>query len=583
MIEAREMEGCKNGAIRSDRTTTPVYLMQRLRGVAKLERYGAALAAGAVSILAMPPFHFWPVLWLTLPLLGMLVDVAAEAPNVSSRWAPWRRWPMGRGAEIGWLFGFGYHVAGLYWIGEAFLVEAEVFAWLLPFAVTFLPAGLALFTAVAAAFSQLPLNQTAFQRAAMMAVGFGVTEWLRGHILTGFPWNILGTALTYPLPLLQGVSVLGIYGLTIVAVLVFAGPFALVRETACTGSALRRRLATALGLAVIPLATIWGAGAWRLAALPKTVTEQQRPTVRIVQLSIPQRERMQAHNQRRIFDEHLAASLTAPDGHIDNAVGINLIIWPEAAMPFVPLAQPVALQAIGTMLPPGTQLASGALRVETDAQNGARKVYNSLLVFKSQPNAFGDNDSRGALAASYDKIHLVPFGEYLPMQTLLELLGLQQITRERGGFTAGSGPRKSMSLPNFGQVLPLICYEAIFPMTLFKPGERPDLLLTVTNDGWFGTMTGPRQHYHQARIRAVELGIPMVRASSNGISSLLDGNGRELGRLELNAVGTLDVSPPAALPATIYARFGDGLFWLLVVSVAVGLVLYQLSDRSPHL
>ena len=515
----------------------------------------AAFAAGVASILAMAPFNTWAVLWLTLPVLCLTIDGALRAPAQVSRWWFWRRWPLGRVAEIGWWFGFGYHMVGLFWIGEAFLVEAEIFAWLLPFAVTLLPAGLGLFTALAAVMSRAAPQSTAIVRAIALAIGFGITEWLRGHILTGFPWNTLGLALTSPLALMQSVAVFGIYGLTLLAVVIFAGPFALLRDG--RGDPRRQRLAPALCLALVPLAVLWAAGAWRLKGGPPPVA-QTAPIVRLVQPSISQWERMQPENMRRVFDQHLAMSLTAPNGTIDNAAGVALIVWPEAAMPFVPLSQPVALEAIGQMLPVGTRLASGALRLETFG--GRRKVYNSVLIFER-----GEGTAR--LAGSYDKLHLVPFGEYLPAQSVLEAIGLQQITRQRGGFDRGEGPRASIALTPFGQVLPLICYEVIFPERL--TGGRPDLVLTVTNDGWFGNTTGPRQHYHQARVRAVELGIPMIRASSNGISALVDGMGRELGRLELNAVGTLDVTPPPALAAPLYARLGDWIFFTLTGVLAL--------------
>jgi len=290
-----------------------------------------------------------------------------------------------------------------------------------------------------------------------------------------------------------------------------------------------------------------------------------------VQLSIPQRDRLDPANIRSHFDRHLAMSLTAPDGQIDDAAGVDVIVWPEAAMPFLPLAQPVALEAIGAMLPQGATLVSGALRLETDAA-GRRSVFNSLLVF----------DGGAGVAkpvAIYDKLHLVPFGEYLPMQGLLEAIGLQQLTRQRGGFTAGQGPRRPIAIPGLGGVLPLICYEVIFP-EVAGLNRRADLVLTITNDGWFGNTTGPRQHYHQARIRAVELGIPMIRASSNGISGLIDGRGRELGRLELNAVGTLDVVPPKPLPATPYARWGDRIYAALLALVGGWLFWRRRTGRN---
>jgi apolipoprotein N-acyltransferase len=513
-----------------------------------------AMVAGAASILAMAPFHVWAVLWVTLPALLLLLERAAHAKVSPARWTPWRRWQTGRLAEIGWWFGFGYHLVGLFWVGEAFLVEAEVFGWLLPLAVTLLPAGLALFTAAAAACQAALHRPAASDRIVMLAIGFGATEWLRGHILTGFPWNVLGYALTWPLALMQSAAVFGIYGLTILAVLIFAAPYWML-----TAYSSRPGKWAAAG-SVLILAGLMAAGQWRLTANATALPAVSAPVIRIVQPSIPQRERMQAENQRRVFDRHLELSQTNPRGAMDAAAGIDMLVWPEAAMPFVPLSQPIALAEIGTLLDGKRRLVSGALRLGDASRTGRHVVYNSMLVFE------GSNPAQAT--GIYDKIHLVPFGEYLPAQGMLEAIGLQQITRQRGGFAAGAGPRSLLSILGIGNVLPLICYEAIFPGQIPNGPVRPDLLLTVTNDGWFGVTTGPRQHYHQGRVRAVEAGVPHLRASSNGISALIDPLGRELARLELNAVGTLDVQVPPKLGTTPYSATGDALTWLMIGAFA---------------
>ena len=527
-----------------------------------------AFLAGIGSILAMAPFHVWPVLWLTLPALLLVTDASARATTTSNsagtwRWAPWRRMAAGRVAETGWWFGFGYHLAGLFWIGEAFLIEAEVFAWLMPLAVTLMPAGLALFTALATAGLTLVPWRTPVDRVLVLALTLGGTEWLRGHILTGFPWNVLGYALTWPLALMQSAALLGIYGLTVVTVLIFAAPY-----VALSGAAGRQswRLPLAgVGVLMVMLAL----GQWRLAAHPVNSETPPGPLIRVVQPSISQRDRMQADNQRRIFDRHLELSRTAQNGTFDNAAGIDLIVWPEAAMPFVPLAQPVALAEIGALLQGQTRLISGALRVGVgagpDERPGSRAVYNSLLVFE------GGAPARHV--ATYDKIQLVPFGEYLPAQWLLERIGLQQITRQRGGFTVGDGPRTLLDIPGLGRVLPLICYEAVFPGLLTPAMGRPNLLLTLTNDGWFGVTTGPRQHYHQGRVRAVETGVPLLRASSNGISAMIDPLGRERGRIELNAAGTFDVRVPGSIAPTAYLRWGDKMAFALMMGLSFALML----------
>jgi apolipoprotein N-acyltransferase len=529
-----------------------------------------AFAAGVFSILAMAPFHFWPVLWLTLPVFLLTLDTATldtanAMPLRVSRWAPWRRSAIGRAAECGWWFGFGYHLVGLFWIGEAFLIEADVFGWLLPLAVTLMPAGLALFTAIAAATVQAAQRSAAIDRIVVCAIAFGLTEWLRGHILTGFPWNVLGYALTWPLSLMQSASVFGIYGLTCLTVLIFAAPYAAL--TPDRGE--RHAPWLIVQVTLLVLASLFVFGHWRLASHPIATDGGPRPMLRVVQASVPQRERLDPANIRRIFDQHLALSRTAPDGTIDDAVGIDVIVWPEAAMPFLPLAQPIALEEIGRLLGGKAQLVAGALRAEPSARpGGGRDVYNSLLVF--------DGGLPARHVGTYDKIHLVPFGEYLPAQSFLETIGLQQLTRQRGGFAAGTGPRKLLAIKGLGQVLPLICYEAVFPGLLTPAAGRADLLLTLTNDGWFGTATGPRQHYHQGRVRAIETGVPLLRASSNGISAMVDPLGREQARIELNAIGTFDAAVPVPLSPPVYARWGDGIFVGLLVSLALILLIKRM-------
>ena len=535
-------------------------LAGHLRGLRGWRRRMAAFAAGAVSVLAMAPFFVWPVLWITLPALVWLIDGASSSSRLPGDGAKrWYQRPEIAVAQVGWWFGFGYFVPGLFWIGEAFLVEAETFAVLLPFAVILLPAGLALFygaaTALAARFWTVGAR-----RVLVLALTLSAAEWLRGHALSGFPWNTLGYALTFPLPLMQSAAVLGIYGLTLMAILVFALP-PILWGGSPVGMAGRRTRAAAFAVAVVPLAAMALLGQARLMVASQAIVEGVR--LRIVQPSVPQREKWRPENQGRIFLDHLALSGTSPAGVTDALAGITHVIWPEAAMPFLPLDYPDVRAAIGRAMPTETFLITGALRAEPAAPGSARvrRIYNSILVF----------GEAGTLVGRYDKIHLVPFGEYLPLQSQMEAIGLQQLTRLRGGFDVGVMPRPLLQVPRLPATAPLICYEAIFPGTVVQSKERPGLLLNVTNDGWFGDTTGPRQHLHQARLRAVEEGLPLVRAANNGISAAVDGYGRILARLDLDVRGTLDVALPVALPPTPYAQLGDLLFlalWLVGAAVA---------------
>jgi apolipoprotein N-acyltransferase len=428
-----------------------------------------------------------------------------------------------------------------------------------------LPAGLALFYAGAAGVAAR-FWRPGYARVLVLALALSAAEWLRGHVLSGFPWNALGYALTHPLPLMQSVAVLSIYGLTLAALLIFALPPVLWSEAPADRPG-RSTRAAALMVAILPLLVAGMAGFLRLTGTPAPAVAGVK--LRIVQPSVPQREKWQPANQGRIFREHLELSGTDPAGNADRLAGITHVVWPEAAMPFLPLDHPSALAAIGDMLPAGTTLVTGALRAEPAPAGSVRpwRVFNSIL-------AFGEG---GAPIGRYDKIDLVPFGEYLPLQGMLEAIGLQQLTRLRGGFAVGVRPRPLLYVPRLTPAAPHDCYEAINPGAIVQGRERPGLLLNVTNDGWFGDTSGPRQHFHQARVRAVEEGLPLVRAANNGISAAIDGHGRVLARLDMNVRGVIDVELPQPLPPPLYARFGDAVFfaaWLLMAAALAAPALY---------
>jgi apolipoprotein N-acyltransferase len=299
-----------------------------------------------------------------------------------------------------------------------------------------------------------------------------------------------------------------------------------------------------------------------------------RAKIRIVQVSVPQKDKWLLEKQDQILRDHLELSATNAAGMRDDLAGASHVVWPEAAMPFVPLEHPETLATIGRMLPAGRQLISGALRVEPDPSNQDRpwRFFNSLLVF----------GEKGSLVARYDKTHLVPFGEYLPLRTALEAIGLRPLTRRRGSFESGVTPRPLLHVPGLPAAAPVICYEAVFPGAIIEGAERPGMIVNLTNDGWFGNTTGPRQHFHQARVRAVEEGLPLVRAANNGISAMIDGRGRVLGSLDVDVRGVIDADLPAALAPPLYARFGDLIFlglWL-IAAAAIGLRTWGSWQRT---
>ncbi len=494
-----------------------------------------AILAGAASTLAMAPINFWPAMFVTFPLLVWLLDGAAEA-----RWGG-----IGAGFVIGWWFGFGYFLAGLYWIGNAFLVDAKTFGWLLPFAVTALPAGLAVFSGLGLALARL-LWTSGPWRILTLAAALSAAEWLRGHVFTGFPWNAFGYALTTPLPLAQSVSLFGIWGLTFIAVAVFASPAVLADEPGKT----RRRWMPVLcaGLALFALAAF---GAFRLSRNPTEIVAGVR--LRLMQPNIPQDERFNYNAKPQIMSRYVALSESRGGANGSGLRDITHLIWPESAFPFFLTREPDALAAIANMLAPDTVLITGAasLAERVPGRSGLR-AYNSVYVI----------DHSGTILASYDKLHLVPFGEYLPFQDALERLGLTQLTKVQGGFLPGERRRK-ITVPGAPDLLPLICYEIIFPGEAVPKGERPGWLVNVTNDAWFGMSAGPYQHFQQARVRAIEEGLPLVRAANNGISAVVDPVGRIIGSLPLGQEGVLDAPLPGPVVSTTYASTGDLLFLIV--------------------
>ena len=510
-------------------------------------RWLIAFAAGVVSALAMAPFDAWPLLFLTFPVLVWLIDGARTGATAGTVGA----------AAVGWWFGFGYFLAGLYWIGYAFLVDAPTFGWLLPIAVIGLPAGLALFVALGIALARLLWIRGAV-RSLALAVALTATEWLRGHLLTGFPWNAFGYALTAPLALAQGASLIGIWGLTFVAVAVFASPVALADERTET---LRPWLP--LALAVAALVGLAGFGAARLANMPTQTVAGVR--LRIMQPNIQQDVRFNYAAKQQIIDRYVALSDRVTSAQSQGVRDATLLIWPESAFPFFLTREPDALAAIAQLLHGGPVLITGAVRLAEPVNPSDPKAYNSIYVI----------DHDGSIVSLYDKVHLVPFGEYLPFQNLLESLGLQQLTKQRGGFLAGDR-RRLIAVPGAPMALPLICYEIIFPGEVLPKGPRPGWIVNVTNDGWFGISTGPYQHFHQARVRAIEEGLPLVRAANTGISAVVDPLGRIVNSLPLGSEGVIDAPLPRPVAPPIYTRVGD-IPAAVMVFIALIAVVYRRS------
>ncbi|MDE1159851.1 MAG: apolipoprotein N-acyltransferase [Neorhizobium sp.] len=498
-----------------------------------------ALLAGAFGALATPPFGIFAAFFVSFTLLVWLIDGLTGHPDggVFSR--------LRSAFILGWVFGFGYFVASLWWLGNALLVDAEEFAWALPLAVLGVPAFLALFYGLATMLARM-LWSDGFGRLAALSLGFGIAEWLRSFVLTGFPWNAIGYGIM-PIPLMmQSAAVIGVSGVTVVAVFIFSAP-------ALIGT--KRGMGIGLALAALLFAAHIGFGAWRLSGADAAIAAAKpgAATVRLVQPLIDQSRKLDDRERAAIFEEHLTLSALPPQ---DGQKQADIIVWPETSIPFILTDNPDALSRISEVLKPGQVLITGAVRAEDAGPGMPPRYYNSIYVV----------DHHGQIIGAADKVHLVPYGEYVPYEDILKSLGVTDAIAMPGGFTAAAS-HTLLKLPNGQTFYPLICYEAIFPDEIGPQVEGSTALLNVTNDGWFGNTPGPYQHFLQARLRAVENGIPLIRDANTGISAVVDPFGRIVRGLDYNQKGVIDTTIGGASVAHWSEKSREIYFWLILVSM----------------
>jgi apolipoprotein N-acyltransferase len=512
-------------------TTAPHLLAPFVRTAAGIrllrgwKRFLLAFAAGLVSALGFAPFGFFPALLIATAVLVLQVDGAAAETR-----------PPLTAAAIGWAFGFGQFLAGLYWVGYAFTVDAADHAWQIPLVALLLPGFLALYPALACA-GTAAVKISGSGRIFLFAALYAICEWLRGHLLTGLPWNLAAYVWGAVPAIMQSAAAIGAYGLTVLTVLLGA-------SLAELGSPRPRAWVLPTALAGL-FAILWIGGDVRLSFVhPGTVSGVR---LRLVQPDVPQTDKMrldlQMRNWQRLLDLSRAPAHAAP----------TIVIWPEAAPPpFLLQRAPEALEQIARLTPRDHVLMTGTVRASTTPA-GDFRYFNSFFIY-----------AHGAqLIGIYDKSHLVPFGEYLPLPGLLHALGLTKVVNMPDGFGEGPGPR-TFSIPGAPPVGPLICYEIIFPDAVVG-AVRPGWIANVTDDSWFGPSTGPYQHLLTARMRAIEEGLPVARDANTGISAIIDPLGRITASLGLGKMGDVDGALPRALPTTVYARLGDTGFLLLLL------------------
>jgi apolipoprotein N-acyltransferase len=505
-----------------------------------------ACAAGAVGALAMPPFGFAPALLVPMMTAVWLIDGAADrGVRGRSRWASLRA-----AFGVGWWWGFGFFVAGFWWLGSAFLVDADKFAWALPLGVLGLPAALAIFPALGFTLARL-VWPPGGARVLALAFGLGASEWLRAVVLTGFPWNEIGMALGQNLVLAQSASIFGLHGLTLASIAIFAAPATLWDAR----SALRRWAPTAV--AGVALALIAGFGVARLA-MP-TPAAVPGIKLRLLQPNVAQGDDFTPEKGAEILGRYLALSDRATSPDRSGVSDVTHLIWPESAFPFILSRDAGALARIADFLRGGAVLVTGAARMEEDKRAGGRiRYFNSIEIL----------DRSGLLAERYDKHHLVPFGEYMPFQSWLERFGITQFVQFPGGFDRGVGTNL-IHVPGLPDAIAMVCYEAIFPNEWSVRGgdaHHAGWLLNLTDDAWFGLTAGPYQHFAQARLRAIELGLPLVRGADTGISAVVDADGRILVSAPLGSETVIDSVLPGVRPPTWQSMWGSATFAAMLLA-----------------
>lgn len=488
------------------------------------QRHSLAFLAGLAAAFAMPPAYAVPILFVAFPLLIWLTESSKT----------WRA-----AFAAGWWFGVGHFAAGVYWVGNALEIVGVS-----PLLAAPLPLVLALFSAAACAVYWL-YRGGGNERILLFAVSWTIFEWLRGHMFTGLPWNLTGYVWGFSDAVSQIAAFVGPYGLSLLTIAVVGAP-ALIKESPVDAPRKWRPVYAA----ILVVAVLWTIGTVRLMGATEGIVPGVK--LRIVQANINQRDKWRYDQLGENFVSHM--TLSEKPGQ----ESVTAFIWPETAVPYFLDERPAHTVTIGRLLAGDGVVVTGALRRDRDGE-GLPRYYNNLTVIAAN----------GAVVGSYDKRHLVPFGEYVPLRPVLAALGIEKIVEGAGDYSSGA-QRKTIELPGaLPPVAPLICYEVIFPGAVVGAGVRPKWLLNLTNDAWYGITAGPHQHFASARFRAIEQGLPVVRAAGTGISGIIDPYGRVKAKLGLEKRGVLDGLLPVEAPPPPYALWGD---WMLIALLGVFLL-----------
>ena len=530
--------------------------LMRLQALRGYKGFLLAVILGALGVLGHAPFHIWPAFAVSICGLFLLLDGAspALAGPVLQRAGTGKTkvgHPSITGFRVAWSWAFGYFLGGMFWVGNAFLVDAEKFAALMPFAVTALPALLALVWGIGGAIA-LTFWRPHASRLLLFVFVFSSVEFARGHILTGLPWNLPAYIWRAGNVFSQTSALIGPYGLSGLTLFVLACPVVLV--TAKTK--LERYVIAGTSMAILVAVSAFGLARLHQAG-PLDAMKGSGPIIAAGQAGFSQKEVWDPANTNRVTQTYLE-SLASPE-----AQKADIVVWPEGAFPFLLLEQPDVLQAIEAKLG-GRTLVLGSIRRNITP---AGDIYsNSILALEITNGGL-------TLRAAYDKFHLVPFGEYLPFRPVFKALGIASLVSYEGEMTPGSGPGL-LEVKNAPLADPRVCYEIVFPGFNKMAQGKAGWILNVSVDAWYGDLLGPDQHYAQARMRAIETGRPLVRAASGGWSSVTDRYGRALAEHRSGA-GFAVARLPLDAVTTIYDQFGELVFSVFLLVMLVFLVIWR--------
>ena len=502
---------------------------------------------GALLTLAFAPIYLFPVIFISLPCFFILLEKE-----------------QGKKRDIfylGFAFGFGHFLTGIYWIAISLLVDASQFAWLIPFALAFIPGACAVYFGVLALIYKFFVNHLSLTKTYLKLILFSliwlIIEILRANLFSGFPWNLIGYVWMFNLELSQIASIFGIYGLSIFAVLTALVPALFWKKKSILGDKI---YAILIGLFLI-LSFTFG----KFYIDDSKLIHDPKYKIRIVQPNIKQDLKWNGEERFRNFLKHIALT------NSENPKGIKLVIWPESAVPYVLNKSPQLMQYIEHAIPENGLLITGSLR-SSQSQNSRPNIWNSVFVL-----------SKEGINQYYDKHHLVPFGEYIPLQNLLSFLFLgnvlDEITGGGQGFSKGDGPQ-TLFINGFS-FSPLVCYEAIFSDKVVNRKQLPDIFINLTNDAWFGNSSGPYQHFDMTKMRAIEYGIPLIRVANTGITAFVDPFGRIIKEMPRNKMQVTDIELVKNSQSTIYAQFGN--IAVSILSLLLLLILITNLNKKPML